>query len=316
MKINEKNLCVFASTPPYDKEGFLYKRGEVNKAFQKRYFVLKGNLLFYFEKKGDKEPLGLIIVEGCTIELSEESDQYWFEIAFNGNRTYILQAESQESMESWMKALTCAGYEYKKLMVDELQRQLEEIEGSRNKITTETVQTSAATLTPKPPPRRTNPFNRPAPPIPGGTTTTNGNDTNMPFINGHFGSSSQRNSQLSNETSPVAPPRGIPPTSSQFTTGVTTTARSEFYVPTQTTIQPLRQQQNQQPAIINKHQSNNANIASLAATVFKPSLIDLQNHNKPINFEDIHEQFRQLVMKDILAYQAQREVKRRPLIEL
>lgn len=67
MKINEKNLCVFASTPPFDLEGFLNKRGEVNKAWQKRYFVLKGNLLFYFEKKGDKEPLGLIIVEGCTI---------------------------------------------------------------------------------------------------------------------------------------------------------------------------------------------------------------------------------------------------------
>lgn len=67
MKINEKNLCVFATSPPYDKEGFLLKKGEVNKAFQRRYFVLKGNLLFYFEKKGDKEPLGLIIVEGCTI---------------------------------------------------------------------------------------------------------------------------------------------------------------------------------------------------------------------------------------------------------
>ncbi|XP_073823112.1 inositol phosphatase interacting protein [Musca autumnalis] len=309
MKINEKNLCVFATTPPYDKEGFLYKRGEVNKAFQKRYFVLKGNLLFYFEKKGDKEPLGLIIVEGCTIELSEESDQYWFEIAFNGNRTYILQAESQESMESWMKALTCAGYEYKKLMVDELQRQLEEIEGSRNKITTETVTNSSASLTPKPPPRRTNPFNRPAPPIPGHNGGTNGNnDTNMPFINGHFGSSSQRNSQMSHETSPVAPPRGMPPTS-HFTTGAISTARSEFYVPTQT-IQPLRQQQ-QQPAA-NKHL--NANLASIA--VLKPSLIDLQNHNKAINFEDIHEQFRQLVMKDVLAYQAQREVKRRPLIEL
>lgn len=151
MKINEKNLCVFATSPPFDYDGFLNKRGEVNKAFQKRYFVLKGNLLFYFERKGDKEPLGLIIVEGCTIgewcwameiypklyilhftELSEESDQYCFEIAFNGNRTYILSADSQESMEAWMKALTCAGYEYKKLMVAELQRQLEEIEGSKN----------------------------------------------------------------------------------------------------------------------------------------------------------------------------------------
>ncbi|XP_050340196.1 sesquipedalian-1 isoform X1 [Bactrocera neohumeralis] len=132
MKINEKNLCVFATSPPFDCEGFLNKRGEINKAFQRRYFVLKGNLLFYFEKKGDKEPLGLIIVEGCTIELSEESDQYCFEIAFNGNRTYILSADSQEIMENWMKALTCAGYEYKKLVVAELQRQLEEIEFSRN----------------------------------------------------------------------------------------------------------------------------------------------------------------------------------------
>jgi sesquipedalian len=48
-------------------EGFLSKRGEVNKSFQRRWFVLKGNLLFYFEKKTDKEPLGMIIIEGCTI---------------------------------------------------------------------------------------------------------------------------------------------------------------------------------------------------------------------------------------------------------
>ena len=30
---------------PADKEGWLWKRGDVNKAFQKRYFVLKGNLV-------------------------------------------------------------------------------------------------------------------------------------------------------------------------------------------------------------------------------------------------------------------------------
>lgn len=53
-------------------------------------------------------------------------------------------------------------------------------------------------LTPKPPPRRTNPFNRPAPPLP---TFNNGNNTaaanqTMPFINGHFGSSSQRNTTI------------------------------------------------------------------------------------------------------------------------
>jgi sesquipedalian len=60
MKINEKNLCSYASSKPFDMEGYLSKRGEVNKSFQRRWFVLKGNLLFYFEKKTDKEPIGMI----------------------------------------------------------------------------------------------------------------------------------------------------------------------------------------------------------------------------------------------------------------
>lgn len=67
MKINEKNLCHFACQEPYDKCSFLNKRGEVNKAWQKRWFVLKGNLLFYFERKTDKEPIGMIILEGIKL---------------------------------------------------------------------------------------------------------------------------------------------------------------------------------------------------------------------------------------------------------
>ncbi|XP_037821209.1 sesquipedalian-1 [Lucilia sericata] len=344
MKINEKNLCVFATSPPYDKEGFLFKKGEVNKAFQRRYFVLKGNLLFYFEKRGDKEPLGLIIVEGCTIELSEESDQYCFEIAFNGNRTYILSAESQESMESWMKALTCAGYEYKKLMVAELQRQLEEIDNSRNKITTDSMPSSTNVLTPKPPPRRTNPFNRPAPPLPG---TGNGNNglplapPAMPFINGNFGSSSQRNTTASNsttvnniqtgrDTSPLPPPRGINSahgstsslaSNSNSNTNTTTTSRSEFFIPTQAITQQLQSQQQQQKQHNHHHHHhhqqhpNNLHSTNKLPTN-KVFFIDIQNHNHSLNFNEIHEQFRQLVMKDILEYQAQREIKAQPLIQL
>ncbi|XP_046866754.1 uncharacterized protein LOC6642176 isoform X3 [Drosophila willistoni] len=202
MKINEKNLYVFAKTPPYDMEGFLNKRGEVNKAFQRRYFILKGNLLFYFETRLDKEPLGLIIVEGCTIELSNEVDNYCFEIAFNGNRTYILAAENQDDMEKWMKALTCAGYEYKRIIVAELQRQLQEIEEARNKLL-EPPDESNTEFRPKPPPRRTNPFNRPAPPPPSeGVAIHQGSQLHggvvmspMPFINGYFGSSNAKMQQ-------------------------------------------------------------------------------------------------------------------------
>ena len=69
MKVNEKNLMAIANAENLvtDKEGWLNKKNEVNKSFQKRWFVLKGNLLFYFDKKYDKEPAGVLIVEGCTV---------------------------------------------------------------------------------------------------------------------------------------------------------------------------------------------------------------------------------------------------------
>lgn len=178
MKINERNLCTFACTDPVDLNGFLNKRGEVNKAWQRRWFVLKGNLLFYFEKRGDKEPLGVIILEGCTIELAEDGEQYCFKIIFHGekDRSYLLAAETQDLMEKWMKALTCAGYEYMKLMVAELQRQLEELEESQGKVVAQENGQVTGNRTggsvgeeygitadqhPKAPPRRHNPFNRP-----------------------------------------------------------------------------------------------------------------------------------------------------------
>lgn len=72
----------------------------------------------------------------CILELAEDGEQYCFQIIFHGpnNRTYVLSAESQTIMEQWMKSLTCAGYDYMKLMVGELQRQLDEIEGTKGNL--------------------------------------------------------------------------------------------------------------------------------------------------------------------------------------
>lgn len=163
MKINEKNLCAFASSAtPVDRDGWLDMRGEVGKSYQKRWFVLKGNLLFYFDKKGDKEPVGVIILEGCTIELTEE-ESYSFKIVFHceGGRTYFLCTNSQASMETWMKALACASYDYMKLMVSDLQRQLDEAQAEAA-AEAALVTMSPADEEPKVPPRgqRYNPFNR------------------------------------------------------------------------------------------------------------------------------------------------------------
>jgi sesquipedalian len=128
----------------------------VNKAFQKRWFVLKGNLLFYFEKRGG-DLLGFIILEGCVIELAEtETEKYCFNINFHQNRTYVLSAESQDSLEAWMRALTCSGFDYMRLMVSELQRQLDEID----KASSSSSEPERPSDIPPIPPRRQNPFNK------------------------------------------------------------------------------------------------------------------------------------------------------------
>ncbi|KAL8562584.1 hypothetical protein ACOMHN_045848 [Nucella lapillus] len=128
--INAKGLARFAASGGYpEKEGHLLKRGDLNKGFQRRWFVLKGNLLFYYDKRGDKEPSGVIVLEGCTIEVAdcEDVDNYAFQISFSGAamRTYILSADSQEELEAWMRSLSCAPYDYVKLLVAELQSQLQ-----------------------------------------------------------------------------------------------------------------------------------------------------------------------------------------------
>ena len=55
-----------------------------------RWFVLKGNLLFYYEKKDEKDPIGVIILEGCTVELSEMNDTntFTFELVFQGTKEF------------------------------------------------------------------------------------------------------------------------------------------------------------------------------------------------------------------------------------
>ena len=59
MKLNEKSLSKFASSgAPPDKEGYLHKRGDFNRGYLKRWFVLKGNLFFYYERRGEKDPIG------------------------------------------------------------------------------------------------------------------------------------------------------------------------------------------------------------------------------------------------------------------
>lgn len=132
MRLNEKNVASFAvCSSPVDKEGYLQKKGDLNRDFQRRWFVLKGNLLFYFQKKQDREPQGVIVLEACSVQVSIHG-RYSFEISFDGagTRVYVLGADNDEDMQQWMKAISHASYEYLKSIVDELQRRVNVLSSS------------------------------------------------------------------------------------------------------------------------------------------------------------------------------------------
>ncbi|KPP56616.1 sesquipedalian-1-like [Scleropages formosus] len=131
MKLNERSVAHYATcdSPP-DKTGFLFKKGERNTAYHRRWFILKGNMLFYFEDRESREPIGVIVLEGCTVELCESAEEFAFAIKFDcaKARVYKLAAESQAGMESWVKALSRASFDYMRLVVRELEKQLEEMQ--------------------------------------------------------------------------------------------------------------------------------------------------------------------------------------------
>lgn len=131
MKLNERSVAHYATcdSPP-DKTGFLFKKGERNTAYHRRWFVLKGNMLFYFEERDSREPIGVIVLEGCTVELCVSVEEFAFAIKFDcaKARVYKMAAENQAAMESWVKALSRASFDYMRLVVKELERQLEEIQ--------------------------------------------------------------------------------------------------------------------------------------------------------------------------------------------
>lgn len=139
MRLNEKVIVRYGSSKPADREGWLFKRGELNRSLQKRYCVLKGNLLFYHEKRPDSSPvassppLGVIFLEGCRIEVDDSelpSGCFGFKIAFNQGRTYIFAAATHDDLESWVKYLTQSSYQCLRLTFLELQRQLKELKST------------------------------------------------------------------------------------------------------------------------------------------------------------------------------------------
>nr|XP_056718976.1 sesquipedalian-1-like [Euleptes europaea] len=113
-----------------DRQGLLYKKSSRTSSYHPRWCTLWGNLLFYRERGGDRDPPKLIILEGCIVELRESSSEpYAFEISYPcglpGGRAYQMAAENQETLEAWVRALSTAGFGYLRALAAELEGQFQ-----------------------------------------------------------------------------------------------------------------------------------------------------------------------------------------------
>eukprot|EP00012_Vannella_robusta_P005288 CAMPEP_0206193376 /NCGR_PEP_ID=MMETSP0166-20121206/6526_1 /ASSEMBLY_ACC=CAM_ASM_000260 /TAXON_ID=95228 /ORGANISM="Vannella robusta, Strain DIVA3 518/3/11/1/6" /LENGTH=475 /DNA_ID=CAMNT_0053610069 /DNA_START=96 /DNA_END=1523 /DNA_ORIENTATION=- len=92
-----------------EKDGFLTKQGGSIKTWKKRWFVLKGDTLYYFKTQKDPEQTGEIKLEKtttCTNEAKKKGKVYF---AVNTpNRKYLIHADTEESANQWVDKINKA----------------------------------------------------------------------------------------------------------------------------------------------------------------------------------------------------------------
>jgi len=121
--MNTRGIIGFGlSDSNIDRSGILSKRGGTNLRMQQRFFVLKGNLLFYFkteqEFSSNKDPTGVICLEDYEAQLEDPnaSDSIsgfrLSSIHNTGQKEFILSAATPEETVKWIDSIQTASYEF------------------------------------------------------------------------------------------------------------------------------------------------------------------------------------------------------------
>ena len=93
------------------KSGYLQQQeGRLMKSWRKRWYVLNGNCLYYFESPTDQKPKGMIEMgSDCIVQSADEyvggDVLYTLGLFHPGGKIFFLQAESAADRTNWIEAL-------------------------------------------------------------------------------------------------------------------------------------------------------------------------------------------------------------------
>ncbi|KAI9299629.1 hypothetical protein BJ944DRAFT_172117, partial [Cunninghamella echinulata] len=90
------------------QEGWLYKKSDkFNKRWNKRWFVLKNQHLYYFANPSNPRVKGIIYLNGYRIQSDPNlyPGKYCFKAVHEKERTYLFYIDQEEQMRSWVRSL-------------------------------------------------------------------------------------------------------------------------------------------------------------------------------------------------------------------
>uniref|UniRef100_A0A7E4VHY6 PH domain-containing protein n=1 Tax=Panagrellus redivivus TaxID=6233 RepID=A0A7E4VHY6_PANRE len=139
MLANGRSLAGLVNNKSYDRSvsGKLFFLQDDR--WRQTYAVLKANLLFFFESETQTDsPIFLLIVEDCTIELSDDNltgKPYSFAIRLKSTkRVFQLAATDFDSLGNWISYLTVCSVDYitatKQMFLEEINSRTNETESS------------------------------------------------------------------------------------------------------------------------------------------------------------------------------------------
>jgi PH domain len=97
------------------KKGFLKKQGHLFKTWKRRYFILRGPLMAYYESDDvSSKELGTIFVAGATVDdLPEHSKPHVFLITqATVDKPYVISCPDAASKKEWIDAIKEASAHY------------------------------------------------------------------------------------------------------------------------------------------------------------------------------------------------------------